>query len=131
MTCAFIVWLGDTPKPFTLSNGVVENQPVYPGQLVKADWMQNYTELCKATSTREIVLPSKHVDTFEPVAIDPPEKVGTKSAVGEAVLSPVATEGVGIYRSKVTVPAQFSKSCIRMFASSFMTPDVPFRIAVR
>lgn len=123
------IYVLDPRNPLTLTNGVVENQPVHPGEMVKTDWMQDWHRLCRGTSTRTIVLPSRHVDTYEPAPIYPPAKLSNIPATGQAMLSLSATEGTGIYRATINFPTQFSKGCIIFWPISFTTDDIPFKIA--
>jgi hypothetical protein len=123
------IYVFDPREPVTLSGGVVEQQPVHPGDMLKVDWTQDWHRLCHGTTTRTIILPSRHVDFYEAAPVVPPSTPSKIQATGQAMLSVIATEGTGIYRATINFPVQFSKKCIILLPINFTTDDVPFKIA--
>ena len=135
--CLFsVIALGLDPRmPFTLTNGVVLNDPVHPGGDVMVDWTQDWTRRCKAESTRSVtsIAPRpgivRKADTFEPVTIEPPAHNGPRQATAGVELSKVMPTGPAVYRAVVNFPRQFSAHCVILWPMGFTTQDVLFTVA--
>lgn len=119
----------DPRMPFTLSEGVVEQQLVRPGDEVKIDWTQIWTRRCRAESVRTIVRADRKVDVYDKAVIEPPAKIGPLQAVAKVKLSSIMPIGPAIYRATVTFPAQAAWGCVLPWPRTFTTPDVPFTVS--